>query len=339
MKPIGTVDYHTEGEPFRIVERPPMDFAGGTVAERRVKAINDANAQQLRQFLCYEPRGHADMYGGFVVPPNDSGADFGVLFWHKDGFSTACGHGTMALGIWAIESGRVVRNMSGVTDVTIDVPSGRVTARVSTSADGRPVAVEFVSVPSYVLHRGLLLETSRGEVGADVVYGGALYAHVKASEVGLSIIPENYNELISIGREVKWNLNGTEWAEHPSGQRLSGIYGTILFDDLGIEEESGSLHQRNVTVFADGQVDRSPCGSGTCSRVAALAADGSLGPGQTLIHDSIVSTRFHAQWRERVSLEARQAVIPHVTSMAFRTGRHTFEASSADPLGNGFVLR
>jgi proline racemase len=127
---IAATDYHTGGEPFRIVADPPVPIPGRTVAERRARAIDDAAVQGLRAVLCSEPRGHADMYGGFIVPPDDDGADLGVLFWHKDGFSTACGHGTIALGAWAVETGRVAAPETGSVDVVIDVPSGRVTARV-----------------------------------------------------------------------------------------------------------------------------------------------------------------------------------------------------------------
>jgi hypothetical protein len=115
---VRTVDYHTAGEPFRIVPEPPVAIPGATVAERRANAIGDPDVDGLRQVLCFEPRGHADMYGGFVTPPDDDGAAFGVLFWHKDGFSTACGHGTIALGAWAVESGRVTADPSGTTDVS-----------------------------------------------------------------------------------------------------------------------------------------------------------------------------------------------------------------------------
>lgn len=339
MRDVATVDYHTEGEPFRIVADPPVEFSGATVAERRAKAIGSAEAKKLREFLCYEPRGHADMYGGFIVPPDDEGAHLGVLFWHKDGFSTACGHGTIALGAWAIQSGLVDPDASGVTDVVIDVPSGRVTAKVTTVDDGQVASVEFVNVPSYVLHRDVPVKTSKGELSVDVVYGGAIYAHLPASQAGLTVTPDNYSELIAIGREVKWLLNETEYAQHPADDRLSGIYGTILFDDLGREENSGSPHQRNVTVFADGEVDRSPCGSGSCSRVANLADAGELAPGMPLIHDSIVSTRFHAGFRKRTTVEGYQAVVPYVEGIAHRTGRHIFELDPADALGTGFVLR
>nr|BFE84981.1 hypothetical protein GCM10020093_075820 [Planobispora longispora] len=138
------------------------------------------------------------------------------------------------------------------------------------------------------------MTTSRGEVVVDIGFGGATYAHLDASGIGLGVAPENYTELIAVGREIKWLLDDTAYAVHPLDDRLSGVYGTILFEDLGTDAE-GNLHQRNVTVFADGEVDRSPCGSGTCSRVAVLAADGVLWPGRELVHDSIVGTRFHAR--------------------------------------------
>src|SRR5580704_6846033 len=128
---IRATDYHAGGEPFRIVADPPVPIPGRTVAERRARAIGDSAVQGLRAVLCHEPRGHADMYGGFLVPPDDDGADLGVLFWHKDGYSTACGHGTIALGAWAVESGWVAAPADGEVDVTIDVPSGRVVARVT----------------------------------------------------------------------------------------------------------------------------------------------------------------------------------------------------------------
>src|SRR5262245_14594653 len=125
---IATTDYHTAGEPFRIVDDGVVDIPGATVRDRREAAAASEEVERVRRLLCHEPRGHADMYGCFLVPPDDDGADFGVLFWHKDGYSTACGHGTIALGAWAVESGRVPAGDE--VDVTIDVPSGRVVARV-----------------------------------------------------------------------------------------------------------------------------------------------------------------------------------------------------------------
>lgn len=334
---VDTVDYHTGGEPFRIVAEPPVPIPGDCVADRRARAIADPAVDGLRQLLCFEPRGHADMYGCFITPPDDAGADFGVLFWHKDGFSTACGHGTIALGVWAVDSGRVVPDPGGITDVTIDVPSGRVVARVRTRA-GQVTGVDFVNVPSYALASGIETQTSRGRVSVGIGYGGAIYAHMRAADAGLAVEPGNVNELIAMGREVKGALNETRYAQHPRDPRLNGIYGTILFDELG-ETCDGDLHQRNVTIFADGQLDRSPCGSGSASRVAVLAASGALKPGKNLVHDSIVGSRFVCTVAGQTTADGFDAVIPAVTGMAYRYGSSQFTVDPRDPLVPGFVLR
>jgi proline racemase len=333
---IAATDYHTGGEPFRIVADPPMPILGPTVAERRARAIRDPDVQLLRQVLCAEPRGHADMYGGLLVPADDEGAHFGVLFWHKDGFSTACGHGTIALGVWAVERGRVAAPETGAVDVVMDVPSGRVTARVHRKG-GRVVAVDFVNVPSWVIARDLPVTISRGQVSVSVAYGGAIYATLPATQVGLAVIPEHLGELITLGREIKWALNDSRHAVHPTDPRLNGIYGTIWFDELG--DMDGRVHQRNVTVFADGQVDRSPCGSGTCARLALLAEDGRLAAGTTLRHDSIVGSTFTGSVLGAVDIDGRRAVVPQVSGMAYRIAEHVFSIDPHDPLVPGFVLR
>jgi proline racemase/trans-L-3-hydroxyproline dehydratase len=276
------------------------------------------------------------MYGCFLVPPDDDGANLGVLFWHKDGYSTACGHGTIALGVWAVETGRVDAKPDGDSDVVLDVPSGRVTARV-TCRGGDVERVAFRSVPSYVLARGVPVATDRGTLAVDVSYGGAIYASVPAYDAGLAVASEHYTALITLGREVKAALEGTELARHPEDPRLSGIYGTILYDDLG-EVETG-IRQRNVTVFADGQVDRSPCGSGTAARLALLAADDLVGSDRVLVHDSIVDTTFHGRVVGETTVGGRPAVVPEVEGMAYRTGEHRFVLDPRDSLGTGFVLR
>jgi proline racemase len=333
---IAATDCHTGGEPFRIVADPPVPILGAAVAERRARAIGDPDVQLLRQVLCAEPRGHADMYGGLLVPADDEGAHFGVLFWHKDGFSTACGHGTIALGVWAVERGWVAAPETGAVDVVMDVPSGRVTARVHRHG-GRTVAVDFVNVPSWVIARELPVTISRGQVSVSVAYGGAIYATLPAAQVGLAVIPEHLGELITLGREIKWALNDSRHAVHPSDPRLNGIYGTIWFDELG--DIDTQVHQRNLTVFADGQVDRSPCGSGTCARLALLAEDGRLAAGTTLRHDSIVGSTFTGSVLGVVDVGGRRAVVPQVSGMAYRIAEHVFAIDPHDPLVPGFVLR
>ncbi|MGC4942279.1 proline racemase family protein [Kribbella sp. DT2] len=333
---VTVVDYHTAGEPFRIALDGVPEIPGATILERRAFAQQSPEFDAYRKFLVNEPRGHADMYGGFLVPPNDDGAHFGVLFWHKDGYSTACGHGTIALATWAVSTGRVPAAEDGDTDVVIDVPSGRVTARVTRSA-GVVKNVAFRNIPSYVVVRDVAVHTTRGDVHADISYGGALYASVDAASLGLGVTPTHYSDLISIGREIKWLLNDTEWSKHPTDPRLNGIYGTILYDDLG--PSATGPHQRNLTIFADGEADRSPCGSGTSARVALLSAEGRLTVDQTLHHDSIINTTFQARVVASVESDNHPAVITEVNGTAYETGRATFTLDPDDTLGTGFTLR
>ena len=337
MREIRTIDYHTAGEPFRIVAKPPVEIVGDTVANRRVYAMASAEVDGLRKLLCFEPRGHADMYGCFITPPDDDGADFGVLFWHKDGFSTACGHGTIALGVWAIESGKVAIDPSGVTDVVIDVPSGRVTARVHTKGSVIE-SVDFVNVASYHMHSDISVDTSLGALTVDVSFGGAIYAQLDVAQIGLSVTPERYGEIIAIGREIKWALNDSEYAEHPTDPRLSGIYGTIVYEDLAPDAD-GLKRQRNATIFADGEVDRSPCGSGTCARLATLVEKKQLKIGEVLKHDSIVDSQFLGVAKAQVTSDGYDAILPQVTGMAYKTGESVFTVDPRDPLTPGFVLR
>jgi proline racemase/trans-L-3-hydroxyproline dehydratase len=325
VAPVTACDYHTAGEPFRIVTGGAPEIPGDTILDRREAAGQTESIDVMRRLLCHEPRGHADMYGCFVVPPNDAGADFGVLFWHKDGYSTACGHGTIALGAWAVESGLVRAEPDGQTTVTIDVPSGRVAAHVRLR-DGVTESVTFESVPAYVAAENLAI----GSATVDVAYSGALYASVPAASLGLTVEPLCLPQLIAAGREIKSALSSSSAAQHPGDERLSGIYGTIIHESLS------PLHQRNVTIFADGEVDRSPCGSGTSARCALLYAQGHLREGDELVHESIVGTKFLARVRPGSTVEA---VLTEVEGMAYKTGEHRFLLDPRDPLRTGFVLR
>jgi proline racemase len=307
---IQTVDYHTGGEPFRIVVGGVEPLRGATILEKRRDAAE--RLDWVRQLLVYEPRGHADMYGCHVVPANDDGADLGVVFFHNAGYSTACGHGTIALVTWAIETGRVPGPR-----VVVDVPSGRLEtwARVE---DGRVRSVRFRNVPSFVWGRGL--RAAGREV--DVAFGGAFYASCPER-----VEPAELPRLISLGREIKRELEAQHEIVHPAEPELRDVYGVIFWQD----EEGEPLTQRNVTVFADGEVDRSPCGSGTSARLALL----DLPVGEELRHLSIVGSEFRARVVERVD----GGVITEVEGSAYRTGTAEFLLDPDDPLGTGFLLR
>ncbi|KOU22405.1 proline racemase [Streptomyces sp. WM6372] len=341
---VRTVDYHTAGEPFRIVDTaaaglPPVP--GDTVAERCATAIGPGGSgtaprrsplDDVRRLLVQEPRGHAGMYGGFVVPPDDDGAHFGVLFWHKDGYSTACGHGTMALGVWAVDTGRAAAPDDGDAQVRIDVPSGRVTATVH-RAGGRTTGVTFRNVPARVGARKVPVATTLGLAEVDIAHAGACYASVAARDLGLEVTRAALPELVRAGQEIRAALASHPGTWHPDGPLLSGVYGVILHEEL--PGTPFGPHQRNVTVFADGQIDRSPCGSGTSARLALLAEDGRIGPGEDLLHESVTGTVFTGRV---VPVGSRDGLVTEVTGTAYRTGEHAFVRDPQDALGAGFLL-
>jgi proline racemase len=320
--PIETADYHTGGEPFRIVtggvDQPP----GRTILERRRAAAELLDP--VRALLVNEPRGHADMYGCFVVPANDDGADLGVLFFHNAGYSTACGHGTIALVTWAIDEG-LVAVAEPETRVVVDVPSGRLET-VARVEGGRVRSVRFRNVPSFVWATGL--EAAGREV--DVAFGGAFYASLEER-----VEPGELPRLIELGRRIKADLERSHDIVHPLEPELRDVYGVIFWQDVGEQP----LTQRNVTVFADGEVDRSPCGSGTSARLASLDASGRLPRGAELRHLSIVGSEFSGRVTGEVEVAGRAAVVTEVEGSAHRTGRHVFELDPADELGTGFLLR
>ncbi|MER5929428.1 proline racemase family protein [Streptomyces sp. NPDC002054] len=333
---VRTTDYHTAGEPFRIVTDGLPPVPGDTVAERCTTALGPGGSgtaprrsalDDVRRLLVQEPRGHAGMYGGFLVPPDDNGAHLGVLFWHKDGYSTACGHGTMALGAWAVDSGLVAAPAYGDAEVRIDVPSGRVTATVHRDA-GRTTGITFRNVPARVTARKVPVATTLGVAEVDIAHAGACYAAVPAREFGLGVTRAELPALVRAGQEIRAALATHPATWHPDGPLLSGVYGVVLYEEL--PDTPFGPHQRNVTVFADGQIDRSPCGSGTSARLALLGEDGRLGAGEDLLHESVTGTVFTG----RLLADG----VTEVTGTAYRTGEHRFLLDSRDTLGTGFLL-
>jgi proline racemase len=322
---VSAVDYHTAGEPFRIVTGGVPPLEGRTVLEQRRFAAERLDS--VRRLLVHEPRGHADMYGCFVTEPEDGGADLGVVFFHNAGFSTACGHGTIALVTWALEEG-VLPAGEPETRVVVDAPSGRVET-VARVENGSVRSVRFRNVPAFVEAEGLLAEGLR----ADVAFGGAFYASVASP---LPVSPRNVPELIALGRAVKADLEAQRSFVHPLEPELRDVYGVIFWERVDF---GPPVRQRNVTVFADGEVDRSPCGSGTSARLALLERAGELPRGVALVHESVIGTEFSARVVGDVEVAGRAAIVSEVEGSAWRTGAHEFALDPDDPLGEGFLLR
>lgn len=330
---ITTTDYHTAGEPFRIVTSGVAPIPGVTILDKRRYAAQ--HLDEIRQLLVLEPRGHADMYGCFVTDAEDAGADLGVVFFHNAGYSTACGHGTIALVTWALESGRLPRR-EGENRVVVDAPSGRLET-VATVQDDRVSGVRFRNVPAYLHAADLAVDLAGQRLYCDIGFGGAFYASVQASEVGCEVTIRDLPRLIELGRSIKSRIEATTQVIHPLVPELRDVYGVTFFDDLGTQH--GQLHQRNVTIFADREVDRSPCGSGTSARLAILDAKGQLPTGSSLVHDSIIGTTFIGRVVGSTSVDGRPAVVTEVEGNAHITGHHQFVLDPDDALGTGFLIR
>jgi proline racemase len=319
---VTAVDYHTAGEPFRIVTGGVAVPQDGTILDKRRDALERLDG--VRRLLVHEPRGHADMYGCFVVEPNDEEADLGVVFFHNAGYSTACGHGTIALVTWALDEG-IVACDEGETHVVVDVPSGRLDAWARVR-DGRVVSVRFRNVPAFVWAEGVEL----GDRSVDLAFGGAFYASLEER-----VHPEELPRLIELGRQLKRELEEWQAIVHPLEPELRDVYGVVFWQQEGVSP----LTQRNVTVFADGEVDRSPCGSGTSARLALLDRSGQLRRGDELLHRSIVDTEFRGRVVGDAEVAGIPAVVTEVEGSAYRTGEHVFTLDPADPLPEGFLLR
>jgi trans-L-3-hydroxyproline dehydratase len=329
---ITTIDAHTAGEPFRVVGGGVPSIPGETMLAKRRWATEHLDA--IRRALMGEPRGHADMYGCFLTPPVSPGAAFGALFMHNEGFSTMCGHGIIALATVAVTVG-LVPATGAETHMVIDTPAGPVAATALRDEDG-VVGVRFRNVPSFLAARDQAVNVAGlGVVRYDLAFGGAFYAYVDADEHGLVLRPEQVGTLIEAGRAIKRAVIAKGPIEHPYEPDLGFLYGTIF---VGPAEEPGR-HSRNVCIFADGEVDRSPTGTGVSGRVAIHHARGELALGQPITIESILGTTFVAAAVEEVDYGRYPAVIAEVEGSAAITGRHEFLIDPADPFGEGFLLR
>ncbi len=352
---IEVLDYHTAGEPFRIVVSGYPELAGTNILERRRSALQQHD--HLRKMLMWEPRGHADMYGGILVPPDHDEAQVGVLFMHNEGYSTMCGHGTIALATALVESGAIAA--TGIaTPIGIDAPCGlvRAVAHVHESelaaahASGRTPCVHEVSfenVPSFAAALDVAIDVpGYGSLTVDVGYGGAFYALIDASQLGIEMRAENAAALAAAGRAITdagraalrsgGALAAALGVLHPEEADLSFLYGTIIAG----QPEDAAHHSRNLCLFAEGEVDRSPTGSGVSARLAVLHARGAVAIGEEIAIESILGREsvFHGQVVRTETWAGRNAVIPEVRGSAHMTGSARFVLDDNDPIGRGFLV-
>ena len=329
MHKITTIEAHTAGEPLRIITSGYPEVPGATILARRAYARQ--HLDHLRRMLMLEPRGHADMYGALLTPPASDDGDVGVLFLHNEGYSTMCGHGIIAMTKVGLEEGLFDADPG---DVRIDTPAGRVVASAEMDGD-RVTRVSFVNVPSFVDREVEVEVPSLGRVRCTIAYGGAFYAYVDAEPLGLRLDTDHAAELIDKGMLIKRAVMDACELRHPEGDEdLNFLYGTIF-----VAPQPG-VHSRNVCIFADGEVDRSPTGTGVSGRAAIHHARGELGDGDAWITiESILGTSFDVRCAGTTRIGDANAILPEVRGRAFVTGRAEYWLDPDDPLRDGFLIR
>lgn len=329
---ITTIDAHTAGEPLRVITGGFPDLPGDTILAKRRYARE--HLDQLRTALMWEPRGHADMYGCVVTRPVTADGTLGVLFLHNEGFSTMCGHGIIGLAKVGLDTGLIPIEGNNPI-IRMDTPAGRVTAFARREND-RVVEVSFHNVPSFVYARDHVINLPElGEIRVDVAFGGAFYAFCRADDLGLRLSESDYRLLIDVGMQIKRAVSQSLPIRHPFEQDLGFLYGTIFVG----EAHDPDHHSRNVCIFANGEVDRCPTGTGVSARAAIHFSRGELAIDEPFTVESILGTCFTGQVVETTRFGEYEAVIPSVTGAAYICGRNELLVDPDDPLRHGFILR
>ena len=327
---IITIDMHTGGEPLRVFTAGLPPIEGSTVLEKR--SYFREHYDHIRTALMWEPRGHADMYGAVITESAD--ADLDVFFLHNEGYSTMCGHAIIALTKLVVDTG-ILRRKNDNRQLTINVPAGQVYAQAVMEGD-KVREVSFRNVPSFLFLRDEHVEVpGLGRVRFDVAYGGAFYALVEAQSLGLSLTSDHYHQLIDYGRRIKHAVMDSFSIKHPFEPQLSFLYGTIFVSPA----HEPNHHSRNVCIFADGEVDRSPTGTGVSARAALHYAKGELNLNDKITIESIIGSTMAVRAVEETKFGPHHAVIPEVSGTASIIGKNEFYFDPDDPFSRGFLLR
>jgi trans-L-3-hydroxyproline dehydratase len=333
MEKLTVIDMHTGGEPLRIVTGGYPSIPGGTILEKRAW-VRD-NLDHLRKILIFEPRGHYDMYGALLVEPDLPGADLAMLFMHNEGYSTMCGHAIVALGRYAVDQGLVAAR-EPVTTVNIECPCGMVVASVEVK-NGKTGPVSFESVPAFLFAQDQTVQLEGfGEITFDIAYGGAFYALADCGQFGLAFGRNRVRDFIDAATALTDRVKAEFPLSHPDHNDLAFLYGTILTD--GGDGSEGRA-TKNVCVFAEAEVDRSPTGSGVTARLAAMYAKGEIAAAETRIFESITGSQFTGSVVRTTKAGPHEAIIARVGGRAYYSGKAEFTVEDDDPLGRGFLVR
>ena len=327
---ISFVDAHVAGEPLRLITAGLL-LKGNSIIEKRDYMIK--NYDFIRTAAMLEPRGHADMYGAVLTEPTEPNADLGIVFIDTALYNNMCGHGAIAVATIAVELG-LVPAKEPVTEVVLETGAGLVTVRVEVSK-GKALGATLQGVPSFLYESNIPLTVFDKQITVDLVYGGNFFAMVEIPPLGLSHRKEDLGEIIRYGKEIRDVANKTIDFCHPEKSHINTIDDILFVDD---PKFAGDTY-KSLCFLGEAQIDRSPCGTGTCARMAALYAWGQLKKGESFFHESIIGTVFEGMVSEETRVGTLSAIMPTVKSRAFITGMGNFFIQEDDPLKNGFSIR
>ncbi len=329
-KIVTTVDAHTAGEATRIVTGGVPYIPGNTMAEKK-KWIQE-HLNDLRKMLMWEPRGHQDMFGAILTAPTSPDARTGVVFMDSGGYLDMCGHGSMGVATMLVDTGMV--SVDGLEEgmekeIILDTPAGKITARVKIHEEGAG-EVTLCNVPAFYYDSVTIELPPLGKIRVDISYGGNFFALVNGDQLEVPLELSHLNQLKALGLEIRDRVNGAISIVHPGTGKPARVDLTEIY-------RNGDP-VKNTVIFGNGQVDRSPCGTGTCAKMAWLHKMGRLSVDEPYHHSSILNTRFMGRIVAETRVGDRAAIVPEITGSAHITGFHQFVAECKDPFKNGFLL-
>lgn len=332
IRSIHAVDSHTMGEPTRIIVGGIPKIPGKTMAEKKAHLENEMD--HLRTATMLEPRGHNDMFGSIITSPTNEEADFGIIFMDGGGYLNMCGHGSIGAVTVAIETG-MIDPVEPVTEVMMDTPAGLVKATAQV-VNGKVKEVSIVNVPAFLYKRDVKVEVPEiGEITFDIAFGGSFFAIIHAGQLGMTVEPKNTNKLTDLALKIRDIINTTVEIKHPTLSHIKTVDLIEIYD----KPTHPDATYKNVVIFGQGQVDRSPCGTGTSAKMATLSAKGELKEGELFVYESILGTLFKGRIVGKTTVADYEAIIPEITGSAFITGFNHFVIDPEDPVKYGFVLK
>ncbi|QFR34439.1 4-hydroxyproline epimerase [Ancylobacter sp. TS-1] len=324
------IDGHTCGNPVRLVAGGGPNLVGSTMIEKRAHFLREFD--WIRTGLMFEPRGHDMMSGSILYPPTRPDCDVAILFIETSGCLPMCGHGTIGTVTMAIEHGLVTPKVPGV--LMLDTPAGVVKAEY-TQVGQYVEEVRITNVPGFLYAQGLTAECPElGEITVDVAYGGNFYAIVEPQENFRDMADFTAGQLVGMSPGLRRALNAKYEFVHPEKPEIRGL-SHILWTGAARDPQA---HARNAVFYGDKAIDRSPCGTGTSSRMAHLAALGKLKVGDDFVHESIIGSLFKGRVEATVKVGERDAIIPSIGGWARMTGYNTIFIDDRDPFAHGFVV-